>query len=212
MLVIMSLFSFFLIGSRIYITGRLHFVFLVWNLFLAFIPWAITTALVLNPAAGQRKWLITGAAMLWLLFFPNSPYIFTDLFHLRDARTAPRWYDLIMILTFAWTGLIYGFQSLRDLEKLLRQWFHPKLIQASIVFVLFLSSFGVYLGRYLRWNSWDILRYPTKLLGDVADRLIHPMDHPATWGMTVLMGVLLNIMYWSLHVLRQDRTPAELKA
>lgn len=205
-LAFMSLFCLLLVGLRVYATGQLHFIFLTWNLFLAFVPWAITTLLVLYPNTNHKKWLLASSALMWLLFFPNSPYIFTDLLHLRAMHTAPHWYDLIMILSFAWSGLMFGFQSLRDLERLVSQWIGPRVIHALVVFVLFLSSFGVYLGRYLRWNSWDVVQQPTALMADIADRVLHPLSHPATWGMTLLMGSLLTLMYWSLKMLQRSGT------
>ena len=71
------------------------------------------------------------------------------------------------------------------------------------VLLLFLGSFGIYLGRYLRWNSWDIITEPFKLMYDVGDRLINPFEHPQTWGMTILMGLFLNMIYWSFRLIRK---------
>jgi uncharacterized membrane protein len=71
------------------------------------------------------------------------------------------------------------------------------------VILLFLGSFGVYLGRYLRWNSWDIITEPFRLFYDIADRIINPFEHPRTWGMTLFMGLFLTIIYWSFHLVRK---------
>jgi uncharacterized membrane protein len=115
--------------------------------------------------------------------------------------SAPIWFDLVVILSFAWTGLMFGFVSLMDISTLLKKYFSNRTISIIIVFFLFISSFGIYLGRYLRWNSWDILRNPFGLFNDIADRFVNPFSHPRTWGMTLLMGVLLNMIFFSIKLL-----------
>jgi uncharacterized membrane protein len=197
--------SFFCVGLslfRFYITETNVFLFLNWNLFLAFIPWMLTSFWVLRK--GQNP-LVGGAIFLiWLLFFPNSPYVLTDLYHLRLRTGVPVWFDLILILGFAWTSLMYGWVSLVDIEREMRKKLSAAVVNVVIVFVLFLSAFGVYLGRFLRWNSWDIISQPFSLVGDISDRVIHPLDHPRTYGVTLGMGVLLNMMYFSMKWLRSD--------
>lgn len=111
--------------------------------------------------------------------------------------------DLALILTFAWTGLLFGFMSLWDIEVLLEKFFNRKFIPVISSFLLFLSSFGIYLGRYLRWNSWDIIQKPYSLVYDIGHRVVNPLEHPRTWGMTIFMGVFLNLMYWSLRLIDQ---------
>ncbi|MEQ1745066.1 MAG: DUF1361 domain-containing protein [Saprospiraceae bacterium] len=179
-----------------------YFLFLIWNLFLAFLPWAFTSIAVLRPGIQKNKltvFLLLGA---WLLFFPNAPYILTDLFHLRLKSAMPIWFDLLLILSFAWTGLLYGFLSLWDIEKIAGRFLGKTWITVASVGLLFLAGFGVYIGRYLRWNSWDIISDPHDLMYDVGDRIINPTAHPTTWGMTILMGVFLNMLYWSFRLIR----------
>lgn len=199
----MTLCCFGLSLFRIYITDSRAFLFLNWNLFLAFIPWALSSLMIINPALQQRKGMILLLVGAWLLFFPNAPYIFTDLFHLHDHTSIPIWFDLVLILAYAWTGLLFGFLSLWDMEKMLRPFIRKPRLNLLISGFLFLSAFGIYLGRYLRWNSWDILSKPGTLLGDVGDRFIHPFDHPRTWGVTFFMGLLLNLIYWSFKLIRK---------
>ncbi|WP_207534097.1 DUF1361 domain-containing protein [Desertivirga arenae] len=201
LLVIMSVFSLILSVLRFLTTGTGAYLFLNWNLFLAFIPWFISTYVIAYRI--NRRWVTSVLIFIWLLFFPNSPYILTDLFHLRSETSAPIWFDLILILSFAWTGLLYGFQSLMDIEALLEQYMSRlKLLILTSCF-LFLSAFGIYLGRFLRWNSWDILSSPWSLLYDIIERLIHPIAHPQTWGFTILIGLLLNMMYCSFKLVRR---------
>jgi len=179
------------------------FLFLNWNLFLAFVPWLLSSLAILKPSIQKRKIVIFLLLGTWLLFFPNAPYILTDLFHLRARYTIPIWFDLVLILSFAWTGLLFGFLSLWDIERILRKSINPKLVRCISVFLLFLGSFGVYLGRYLRWNSWDIIREPFGLFYDIGDRIINPFEHTRTWGMTLFMGLFLTIIYLSFRLVRK---------
>jgi uncharacterized membrane protein len=143
--------------------------------------------------------------LVWLLFFPNAPYILTDLFHLRHRAEVPIWYDLILIIAFAWTGLLYGFFSLLDIEQKRPFALSQTLHIVFIVGLLFLSGFGIYIGRFLRWNSWDVVSHPLGIFTDVFDRFINPTDHPRTWGVTIFMGLLLNMMYFSIRGLGKNR-------
>lgn len=196
----MTLFCIGLSITRFIVTDTKIFMFLNWNLFLAFIPWLISSIIAIK-GFNSRAWMIF-LIFSWLLFFPNSPYILTDLFHLRLRSSAPIWYDLIVILSFAWTGLLFGFISLMDIEEMLKRYFNDKLIVCMAIVFLFLSAFGIYLGRFLRWNSWDIISNPFGLMGDIIDRFANPFAHPRTWGLTILMGILLNMMYFSFKLVK----------
>lgn len=206
LLIAMTLFCFGISVCRSLITDTKVFLFLNWNLFLAFIPWLISSLMLIYNL--NKKLPLVLLIVSWILFFPNSPYILTDLFHLRLNGSAPIWFDLVLILSFAWTGLMYGFISLMDIEKQLSTYLTPNWVNSIIISFLFLASLGIYLGRYLRWNSWDIISNPFGLAGDIIDRFINPFNHPRTWGMTLLMGILLNIIYFSIKLMKPK---AELK-
>jgi uncharacterized membrane protein len=194
--------------ARFGATHSRQFLFLNWNLFLAFLPWLASSMVMLKPGLRSNKFALAVLLGLWILFFPNSPYILTDLFHLGEGSGAPLWFDLVLILAFAWTGLSYGFISLLDIEALFLVRFRKGTVVALTVFLLFLSGFGIYLGRYLRWNSWDIIHSPSALLLDVGDRVANPFSHSRTWGVTLTMGLLLNMMYWTLKAVRKGHAPA----
>ena len=200
LLILMTLFCFSLSLFRYYISETKVFLFLNWNLFLAWIPFFISSFLVIFKIRSKLSLVV--AITVWILFFPNSPYILTDLFHLRSRNAVPIWYDLVVILSYAWTGLFCGFISLLDIEKLLSDYFKKPTINIITVLFLFLTSFGVYLGRFLRWNSWDVLSNPFGLFTDVLVRIVYPMDYTKTWGVTVLMGVMLNFMYLIMKSLK----------
>lgn len=189
---------------RINYTHQPTFFFLNWNLFLAFVPYSLSSLLLIyRKQSSAFIWLVFG---VWLLFFPNAPYILTDLFHLRRSLNMPLWDDLILILSYGWTGLLFGFLSLMHLEKLLALKLNRNWIPIVLAFLLFTTSFGVYLGRYLRFNSWDILSTPQTLFLEIVDRILRPMAHPRTWGLTFFMGVFLNMAYWTFSRLGSKST------
>ena len=204
-ILILLLFSIFcLIFSlfRVSYSNTKVFLFLNWNLFLAAIPYVLSSIVMLNIKLQEKKWVIGIVLASWLLFFPNAPYILTDLLHLKRDLNMPVWFDLILILSFAWTGLLFGFLSLRDIDRLFRKNFNKSTVFILITLLLFAAGFGIYLGRYLRWNSWDILQNPMGLVFDIGDRFIDPFSHPRTWGLTIFMGIFLNMVYWSMKQVR----------
>jgi uncharacterized membrane protein len=197
---------------RVFYSATPTFLFLNWNLFLAFIPWALSSMLIVYPQLQQKKLAVACLLGTWLLFFPNAPYILTDLFHLKLALGMPIWFDLLLILSFAWVGLLFGFMSLWDIEKILKRYLVTSRLKGLLRYrlsiplfssaLLFIGSFGIYLGRYLRWNSWDIIAEPFALIYDIGDRFINPFEHPRTWGVTLFMGLFLNVVYWSLRLIK----------
>jgi uncharacterized membrane protein len=199
----MSGYCFALSVFRYWLTGSRLFLFLNWNLFLAVIPWAAAAAVESRPRLRASRPALAAVLLIWILFFPNSPYILTDLVHLQARPHIPFWFDLVLILGFAWTGLSFGFLSLIDIESVLGRWLPRLGRMLAISGLLYLSGFGIYLGRYLRWNSWDVLQSPFGLLGDIGDRFSDPVSHSRTWGFTILMGTLLNMMYWTLRSIRR---------
>ena len=122
---------------------------------------------------------------------------------------APIWYDLVLIFSFAWVGMLLGYTTLQDAEVILSEKMNKKLIPVFSVTVLFLISFGIYLGRILRWNSWNIINEPAGLLHDIKVRITDPFDHPGTWGMTILIGILLNLIWFSFKYFNNTRTIKE---
>lgn len=197
-LTVLCSFAFFLSLFRVLLTNSLMFLFLNWNLFLAFIPWGVTT-LAVSSHEKINNALLGLALIIWVVFFPNALYILTDLFHLKSGNVIV-WYDLVLIMSFAWAGLMFGFLSLWNIEKLMITRLKPWTISLTSSLLLFLGSFGVYIGRFLRWNSWDIITEPLSLFYQISDRIINPIDHPRTWGLTILMGILLNFIYWSFKL------------
>lgn len=183
--------SIVLLMVRMKLTREFFLLFLVWNLFLAFIPFAIS--FYLQTKAGLKKWQLLFSGLVWLLFLPNAPYIITDLFHLRHSTPQLIWLDILVIVSFAINGIILYLISVTDMRQLLQQHFQTKLINWSFSMLPFLVAFGIYLGRFLRYNSWDILHRPLQILLDCLDYLLYPLSHLGMWLFTASFGCLLLI-------------------
>ena len=196
-----SAMSVMMVLFRMQWSGSLFGVFLIWNLFLAWIPFLFALALtginVVAPSRTKRILLFGG----WLLFFPNSPYILTDLFHLRVRADVPLWFDLILILSFAWTGLLLGYSSLFEIQYFLKRRFKIFTVNCFITCLLILCSFGIYLGRYPRFNSWDIVTNPINLFTDIVNMLIHPMHNTRMVGVTFFFSLFLIVSFRTLSTL-----------
>ncbi len=186
---------------RWHYTDTKTFLFLNWNVLLAVVPYAITTLAVIYPPIKNSSFRLFTLMAVWLLFFPNAPYILTDLFHLRKNTGMPIWFDLTLILFFAWTGLLFGFLSLRDVQQSLMARMNARWALIITSVLIFIGSFGIYLGRYLRWNSWDVLNEPFSIIYQIGDRFVNPIAHSRTWGMTIFFGLFLNVVYWSLRLM-----------
>jgi uncharacterized membrane protein len=183
-----------LLAGRIWLTQRITYVFLLWNLWLAVVPFGMS--LTLGLAAGPvRRGVLLPAAAVWLVFFPNTFYLVTDFIHLNTWPNVPGWYDLTLLLCFAWTGLLLGFGSLQEMQRLFTRAFGWRGGWVFVVAALLLGSLGVYVGRYLRYNSWSAVAQPQALAQDLADRLGHPFTHLHTYGVTVLLTLLLLLGY-----------------
>ncbi len=202
-LLLLSFFSIALSIGRVMYTHTEFYLFLFWNLILAFIPWFVASIICLNDIRNKLSILLL--VIVWILFFPNAPYILTDILHLGKGGLVPLWYDLILLLSYSFTGMLYGFISLYMIEEKLKSLMKWNIHAFVAVLLIYLSCFGIYLGRFLRWNSWDIFMNIPSLFSDVKQRLIYPLDYQATWGFTLLFGTLLNIMYFSYKVFDSDK-------
>lgn len=199
LLFLFTFFCFILSIFRVWICDTYYYLFLIWNLFLAGIPYVISSlALKVNPQK-RKGWLIIPIVALWLLFFPNAPYILTDLLHIKGKSQMPGWYDLILTLSYGWTGLMYGYLSLVNIELLFPS--NQSIIKkrAAIIVLLFISSIGVFMGRYLRWNSWDMVLYPKEIVAEVLPFFTNPFSHANEWMLIMILGLFLNMVYWSLR-------------
>ncbi len=139
--------------------------------------------------------------LVWLLFFPNALYIVTDLIHLESHTTVPVWYDVVLLFSSASLGLLLAFTSLYKVEVFLCHRMKNNIVNALIPVCLFLGSFGVYLGRFLRWNSWDVITEPVQLAKEISIRFLFPHQYVGTWAITLVFTFLFSILYFSIKKL-----------
>ncbi len=175
-LALASLLSCALVVVRAYYAGPTAYLFFFWNLFLAWVP--VGAALVFYGLAARqsRTWLLLfAAAVVWFLFFPNAPYIVTDIVHLYERPPVPYWYDIVCVMAFAQTGLFLGYLSLYLMQEVIRAWMGRWVGWMFALAMLGASAFGVYLGRFLRWNSWDALVDPIGTMRGAA-RVANPWN------------------------------------
>ena len=183
-------------GGRVILSGRWTFYFLVWNLFLAWIPFLLSLAATLiYQHRPQRWWILLGLGSVWLVFFPNAPYILTDLLHLQSIPPMPIWYDVGLLAAFAWAGLFLAVYSLYAMQSLVKTYAGFWVSWLFVFGVVGLSGLGVYVGRFLRWNSWDLLLHPQAVLVDIVFCLRHPLHNLGAVGVTLLFALFLLVSY-----------------
>ena len=219
-----------ILAARIFYSGTVAHGYMPWNLFLAWVPLglaAIMSFLDARGRAGTPSLLAVG--FLWLLFFPNAPYLLTEFVHLHPsygvndrplqilaglspAREVPLWYDVAMLGAFAWCGLMLAFVSLHLVQRCISRRVGAAWGWTAVVVILWLSGFGVSIGRFQRWNSWDLFLRPAALLSDVASRLFNPLAHPRTTTVTLIFWSVLLLAYLALAgfaALRQNADAAD---
>jgi uncharacterized membrane protein len=191
----LTLLVYAMVAVRVVYSGSPHYGALVWNLFLAWIPLVIALVVYDGFRRGASRVALLVGGALWLLFFPNAPYIVTDLKHLRTWDGAPIWFDVVMASAAAWAGLALGFVSLYLMQTVVRRLVGAVNAWFFVLAVLALSSFGIYLGRFQRWNSWDVFTSPGRFAHNVLPHLAQPHEHPRTVAVTLLFTVFLAATY-----------------
>lgn len=183
----------FMIALRIYLTGSLVHLFLIWNIFLGWIPFMLSR--YIREYRNRQVWKQLTIFFSWLVFFPNALYIVTDLIHLKDRGGAPVWYDAILLFTCSMMGLLMAYASLYRVEKYLSTVLHRRLMAVTMPAIIFIASFGVYLGRFDRWNSWNIINDPLALAENMLVYIFNPVDNWYMWATTGLFSAFFYILY-----------------
>ena len=188
---------------RIVVSHRMSYVFLAWNLLLAYVPLMIANWLNRHEGVMRNAVTLGLSISAWLLFMPNSFYILTDLFHLQTTGGSRPWFDLTLILSFAWNGILFGIISIWKMEMLLKRT-KGHFISALLIFaVMWLTAFGVYIGRFLRFNSWDIIFNPFPLLTDIVEMIVNPYDYKRAWAMSFCFAWFIIIVYYTIKKLTE---------
>jgi uncharacterized membrane protein len=194
-LAILSVFVLTMMLARVVYTGTLEHTWIAWNLFLAWVPFVLALVAYAHARPGASGARLFGLGVMWLLFFPNAPYIVTDLKHIVGAGNGvPILYDVLLLSAAAWTGLLLGLTSLFLMHVVARRFLGVMNAWALIVGVLAASSFGIYLGRFQRWNSWDVFVRPGALLAQATEGF-----HARPIALTVLLTSFLLASYLVLY-------------
>lgn len=187
-----------MLAARVLYSGRGWHLYLVWNLMLAWMPMGFALMFCLADEQLPRlRALRFSCACGWLLFLPNAPYMVTDFVHLAPQPPVPLWFDILLLMTFAWTGVMLGFVSLRLMQERVESRWGARAGWGFATAALALASFGIYLGRFQRFNSWSVLNRPLDVLADMAHRVFVPWEHPRTWGFTACCFAFLLLAYVS---------------
>lgn len=198
MLTLSMAFSIALAMARVAYTGKITYVSLIWNLFLAWLPYMISSWMQQRTEVRKNNRKFAVLAFVWLLFIPNSFYILTDLFHLGEHNNVPMWFDLALIISFAWDGLLLGILSVRQMEKMVQRFLPGKHELLFIYPIMWLNALGVYIGRYPRFNSWDIITNPFGLSAYILRMLGHPIQYKYAWGMVACFSVFMTLVYLTI--------------
>ena len=209
-IVLSSLLTCGIFAGRVYLSRSFTYRFMVWNLFLAWVPYLCSLVIAyLCRRQTRRWWYLVIPAGLWLMFFPNAPYLLIDLGHLnlRTRPPIPAWYDLGMFIAFAWTGCFLAIVSLRVMQTLVKAQTGWLASWAFVIATLGLSGPGIYMGRFLGWNSWDLILHPGSILADVSAWLVNPRGHMQMYGFTVLFTAVLLVCYLTFTSLQHHEQP-----
>ncbi len=214
-LILASALSLAMLACRSFFTHQLELKFYIWNLLLAWLP--LVFALRVYQLTGERParwWPLCICAVLWFLFFPNAPYLVTDFLPLTTRPPVPPWFDIVLMMSFAWTGLLLGYLSLMLMQETVRARRGGGWGWAFALAMLALGTFGIYLGRFARWNSWDVLVRPDGLVGDLIHRA-HLRSNPemVAFMVTFLCFSILSYstLYSLTHLRHHGPPPAPLE-
>lgn len=187
--------SSFFVWRYVY-SGSTNYINLMWNLFLAWVPYVLSLCAAAIKIARPGWWpllLLLGVA--WLVFFPNAPYMVTDFYHLDWRPPVPFWYDIGLISVFAFTGFFLAIASLRTMHLLVEDYLGDIVGWLFALVVLALAGLGVYMGRFGRWNSWDVLTHPRTLLGEIATQMLNPLENMGFVGFTLMFTSIMVVSY-----------------
>jgi uncharacterized membrane protein len=204
-LVLSSLLAFGLFAARVIVAhNTVIYRNLVWNLFLAWLPYLFSVWAAASERLSPGKWwLLILPGGLWLIFFPNAPYMMTDFLHLEDRPPIPLWYDILLITSYAWSGLFLAIGSLRTMQLLIKKYLGGFISWLFVTVALGLSGLGIYLGRFERWNSWDLILQPRRILHDLKTYMAAPTDNLRFFAFTILFTAFLLICYLTFIAVRR---------
>lgn len=202
MLIIISFIVIILDIARLDLWSTTNLLYLIWNLFLAWIPYIVSSYFIKKDTS---KSSFIPLFIFWLFFFPNAPYLVTDIIHIISSSSSSVWYDGLLLFFFGWTGLLLGTLSLFHIHQYLKNHFSYLISELIVFAICFVSSFGVYLGRFERWNSWDIFINPVHLIKDsfyISTGLAYT-ENPLLF--VVVFTVFMYSIYKTIYILINEK-------
>jgi uncharacterized membrane protein len=205
-IIIHAMFNISLVLGRMWVTNSIYSGYLIWNLFLAYIPLALSLYVLRQIKINTTTlFLLLG---IWFVFLPNAPYLITDILHFGERTFAPRWFDVAVLFSCALNGLIMGVVSIYIILKKYGSYFSNIQLQVLLIFICTASGFGVYIGRFLRWNSWSLIHAPITIAKQCVQHIFLPLQHPAAWGVTLIIGattwLILQFVYSIAHLKNEE--------
>jgi uncharacterized membrane protein len=170
---------------------------LFFNLLLAWIPLGLSLLLRgVDWQTGRRRHFFWVAGLLWVLFYPNSFYLVSDLIHIKKfgSHGVPKWLDMMITAGFGLAGVFLGSLALYLLHLRVRERFGYRAGWAFAIVMLALGSFGIYVGRFLRWNSWEVFTRPWKLWGNVS-QIVDRSERVAAFSVTFFFFSLMAYFF-----------------
>ena len=197
-IIILTAFSVALNFIYLFWSDSIFSLYILWNIILAFVPFLLSFYLLKYRKDGGKKLFIYIIGLfLWLLFFPNAPYMVTDIIHIGESIGVPRWFDAITLFTSVWAGVLLGIYSLSHIEELLLTKYSKRFSCFLLALVAFFASFGIYLGRFFRYNSWDIVAHPGKLFFDTFKVFSRPDEYGSAYFFILVFFVFILTSYYA---------------
>lgn len=170
--------------------------FMVWNLFLAWvapiIAWWLAKRLRNSVWLSWKNVVLT---IVWLGFLPNSFYMVSDLIHVQQTGEVSVIFDAVLFTSFIFNGFIAGYIGMFFLHRELVRRLSTLKSYGIILAIFALCGYAIYLGRVLRWNTWDALFQPAGLIFDVSDSILNPLSHPQAFVVTLSFMLLISSFY-----------------
>ena len=198
MLILISITVVFFDLIRLDLWGNDDLLYLIWNLFLAWIPYTISGFFIKKDMPVGRFVIFF---IFWLIFFPNAPYLVTDVLHIAGRFSPFLWYDSLLFFFFGWIGLFLGMLSLLDIHQYLKTHLSYIISEIIIFAICIISSFGIYLGRFERWNSWDIFINPFHLIKDSFNVSINTTHSGTPLIFVSVFTVFMYLIYKTMYIL-----------
>jgi uncharacterized membrane protein len=166
--------------------------FLIWNLVLAWFPIFFAAGFAV---VHRRAWLVP-LGLGWLAFLPNSPYLVTDLVHLGEG--VELWRHVLQYGFAAWTGIMLGVVSMRLVHRRIERDYGMVCGWAVVVLSIGLCAIGVVIGRFQRWNSWDLVRHPKSVFATTLEWMRSPFANHQSTGVAVAVAAFFGLAYLTI--------------